>query len=95
MEKSILLHYLTPDEFKQIIREVIREELFTKNNVENKDENVFLTREEACAMLKINKTTLGKWTKKGKLISYGIGNRRYYKKEDLLNSLVLLKAKRA
>lgn len=88
MEKSILLHYLTPDEFKQIIREVIREELFTKNNVENKDENVFLTREEACAMLKINKTTLGKWTKKGKLISYGIGNRVLYKKNEVVEGVL-------
>ncbi|MFD0778958.1 hypothetical protein ACFQZF_11140 [Flavobacterium myungsuense] len=27
MEKSILLHCISPDEFKQIIKEVIREEL--------------------------------------------------------------------
>jgi excisionase family DNA binding protein len=88
MEKSILLHCISPDELKQIIREVIREELFTKNNVENKDENVFLTREEACAILKINKTTLGKWTKKGKLISYGIGNRVLYKKNEVVEGVL-------
>jgi hypothetical protein len=38
---------------------------------------------------------LWSWTKKGKIDSYGIGHLRYYKKDDLLKSLVLLKVKRA
>lgn len=87
MEKSILLHCISLDEFKQIIKEVIREELFTKSNLEIQDENVFLTREEACAVLKINKTSLWKWTKKGKLISYGIENRVLYKKNEVIESI--------
>ena len=88
MGKSILLHCITPEELKQIIKEVIREEIFTKSNLEIQDENVFLTREEACAVLKINKTSLWKWTKKGKLISYGIGNRVLYKKSEVLESIL-------
>ncbi|MFD0778957.1 helix-turn-helix domain-containing protein [Flavobacterium myungsuense] len=54
-----------------------------------------MTRKETCEFFKIDSTTLWNWTNKGKIDSYGIGNRRYYKKEDLLNSLVLLKVKRA
>ncbi|WP_339837280.1 helix-turn-helix domain-containing protein [uncultured Flavobacterium sp.] len=96
MEKSILLHCILPDELKQIIKEVIKEELLqVKKQLEEKETDILMTRQETCEFLKINSTTLWNWTNKGKIECYGIGNRRYYKKEDLLKSLVLLKVKRA
>ncbi|WP_396212766.1 helix-turn-helix domain-containing protein [Flavobacterium sp.] len=96
MEKQILLHSITPDELKQTIREVIREELLeVKKQFQEKDSEILMTRKETCEFFKIDSTTLWHWTNKGKIDSYGIGNRRYYKKEDLLNSLVLLNVKRA
>ena len=50
--------------------------------------NELLTRAEACILLKINMTTLWNWSKKGRIISYGIGNRVYYKRGELMGSLV-------
>jgi excisionase family DNA binding protein len=92
MGKSILLHSMTPEELKQIIKEVIQEELLeVRKQLEENDSEVLLTRQETCEFLKISITTLWQWTKKGKIESYGIGNRVYYKKEDLLKSLVLLR----
>lgn len=92
MEKSILLHCITPEELKQIVKEVIQEEfLEVKKQPEEKDKECLLSRRETCEFLKISLTTLWHWTNKGKIDSYGIGNRVYYKKVDLLNSLVLLK----
>jgi hypothetical protein len=88
MEKRILLHCITPDELRQIIREIIREEIFANDARAKQDENIFLTREETCAILKINKTSLLKWTKKGRLIRYGIGNRVLYKKSEVLESVL-------
>jgi len=96
MGKSILLHCITPDELKQIIKEVIKEELLeVKNKLEEKDSEILMTRQETCKFLKIDSSTLWHWTNKGKIDCYGIGNRRYYKKEDLIKCLVLLKVKRA
>lgn len=57
------------------------------NSAKNNDENVLLSRTEACELLKINFTSLWKHTKSGKLNSYGIGNRVYYKKGEILNSI--------
>ena len=95
MEKSILLHCISPSELKQIIKEIIREELVeVRKKLEEKDSDVLLSRQETCDFLKIDSSTLWSWTKKGKIDCYGIGNRRYYK-EDLLNNLVLLKVKSA
>ena len=50
-------------------------------------ETELITREEACKLLSINKTSLWKHTKSGRLKSYGIGNRVYYKKSELLESI--------
>ena len=55
------------------------------------DNEVLLTREETCEFLKINSSTLWDWTNKNKVTAYGIGNRRYYKRSELLNSLKELK----
>jgi hypothetical protein len=96
MEKSILLHCITPEELKQIIKEVIQEELLeVRKQLEEKDSEVLMSRQETIDFLKIDSSTLWSWTNKGKIDCYGIGNRRYYKKADVLNSLVLLKVKRA
>ncbi len=54
-------------------------------------EGGLLNREEVCKMLSINKTTLWKYTKLGKLKSYGIGNRVLYKRNEVLECLTLLK----
>ncbi len=58
-----------------------------------KDDEI-LTREETANDLKINLTTLWHWTNKGRLVSYGIGSRRYYKKHEILDHLVKLKVQK-
>lgn len=96
MEKSILLHCISPNELKQIIKVVIQEELLEiKKQLEEKDSEVLFTRQETIDFLKIDSSILWSWTNNGKIQCYGIGNRRYYKKVDVINSLVLLKVKRA
>lgn len=57
--------------------------------IERKDkpQNDLLTRDEVCKLLSINKTSLWKHTKSGKLLSYGIGNRIYYKRNEVLESI--------
>ena len=52
----------------------------------NEDE-ILLSRLETAKLLKINLTSLWKHTKSGKLISYGIGNRVFYRKDEVLKSL--------
>ena len=91
MENSIMLHNLSPLDLEEIIAKVVKtqlEDFFKPSGVHNLDE--LLTRAETCRFLKINMTTLWNWSKKGKIISYGIGNRVYYKKSELLESLARL-----
>ena len=91
-----MLHCITPEELRQMIKEVIKEELLeVRKQLEENDSKVLLTREETCKFLKIESSILWSWTNKGKIDCYVMDNRRYYKKEDVHNSLVHLKVKRA
>jgi hypothetical protein len=92
MEKQILLSCISPEELKQLIKEVIKEELVVlKKDLAVKESDVLLTRSETCELLKIDSSTLWNWTKKGKITCYGIGARRYYKRDEILKSLIVLK----
>ena len=86
---SILLQDLTPDQLGNLIDEKIvsrLEEL--KKHLDNKQaSDELLTRDETCAFLSIDSSTLWAWTNKGKVNAYGIGARRYYKRSELLDCL--------
>ena len=89
---AILLESLTVEQLQQLIGtsvkngiQELQKELQTKDNSEE-----LMTREETCQFLKIDSSTLWAWTNKGKVKCYGIGNRRYYKKNELLQCLIPL-----
>lgn len=54
-------------------------------------EEELLTPQETCKYLKIHETTLWRWTKDGRVICYGIGGSRFYKKSEILDALKPLK----
>ena len=92
MTNSILLQNVSPEELTELIKEGVKsqlEDFKTNLNTHNPDE--LLTREQTCKMLQIDSSTLWHWTNKGKVSAFGIGNRRYYKKAEILESLIPLK----
>jgi hypothetical protein len=48
-------------------------------------------RKEALELLSTTPATLWRWEKQGKIKSYGIGGKRYYKRTELLEALTLKK----
>lgn len=52
-----------------------------------KEPTQYLTRQEVKEMLSIDLSTLSRWTKDGKLKAYGIGNRVYYKRSEVEDTL--------
>jgi hypothetical protein len=92
MQNSILLQNVSPEQFKELITNVFKTQLEDfKNNFKANNGDELLTREETCKLLQINSSTLHHWQNKGKVKAYGIGNRRYYKKAELLECLTPLK----
>lgn len=90
---SILLENLSVEQLQKMIDTSIKNGIQNQQKeFQNKNEQEeLLTREETCKFLKIDSSTLWAWTNKGKVIAYGIGARRYYKRSELLECLTLLK----
>ena len=91
-QNSVMVHNMDVPQFQELIQSTVKEqldELKLSFNKDNSDE--LLTREETYNLLKIDSSTLWKKKKKGKLLSYGIANRRYYKRKEVIECLILLK----
>lgn len=84
MQGTIQLIQLTPDEFESRIYQRVKSEFEAiKKEFQPKEPTEFLTRNETRDFLKVDLSTLHNWTKKGKLKSYGIGNRIYYRRDEV------------
>ena len=79
-----------PDELMDLIEKriekTINSVLINAKNSNNNTSN-FLTEKETASLLKVNRTTIYNWTKKGKLTKYSIGNRVLYKLDEIENAL--------
>ncbi len=92
MEETVMVHNIGVQQLSEIIRSTVKEELNDVFEALKREKNeTLLSREETYRFLKIDSTTLWYWTKANKLKCYAIGNRRYYKKSEVLECLTLLK----
>lgn len=76
---------LTPEELREIIIEGTAQafENFQNEKGTSGDEMVYVSRKEACNLLKVSKVTLYNWDKKGILKARKIGTRVLYTMEDI------------
>lgn len=81
---QILLNGITLEQLVEALKPLLQ---YPTTNQLQQPENKLITREETCNLLSINKTSLWKHTKNGKLKSYGLGNRVYYKLEEILEAV--------
>ena len=84
---------ITPADLKkELVKDLKNSLLFElSKEFQPKKPTEYLTRTEVAKLLKIDLSTLWSYTKKNKLISYGIGNRVLYKRAEVENALVQLK----
>lgn len=81
-----------PTEFKNSILKGVKEQIGElKSSYQPKSPEELLTRAETAELLKINISTLSYWTKQGKLKSYGVASRVYYKRSEIMEAIVELK----
>lgn len=88
---TILFSGINPQEFKKEILDGVKsylQELLSQQK--EKEASDYLTRQQVAEMLSIDLSTVHNWTKQGKLISYGIGNRVYYKLSEVEDAIVKL-----
>jgi hypothetical protein len=91
VQNSIIVHNLNVLQFEELLKSTVKEQFDNfKSNITNTNDDELLTREETYKLLKIDSSTLWAWTKKGKIKAYGIANRRYYIKSEILKCLIPL-----
>lgn len=85
MGGQVIVSGFGADEFLEALRAVVRAEL------KNGEPEELMTREEVAEFMKVNLSTVSGWTSKGKIVCYGMGGRRYYKKSEIMSALEILK----
>jgi excisionase family DNA binding protein len=93
--KTIQFIDTSPEQLTADIMQGVKAELENlKKEFLPKQPNEYLTRQEVADWLKVDLSTLWLWVKKGKLISYGIGNRVYFKREEVESAIIALKQRK-
>lgn len=89
--KSIQFIQVSPEELESKILEGIKVHLdLFLQDFKPKSPTDYLTRKEVAELFDVDISTIHNWCKSGKLTPYGIGNRVYFKREDVDNSLTPL-----
>lgn len=83
MNPDFFLNGKTLEEFVSVLVPLLSPQLLAQLQLTNE----ILTPEEVCRLLTCKRTTLWKHTKSGKLKSYGLGNRVYYKRDEILEAI--------
>ena len=91
--QQISLTQLSLEELVQEITRPLLSKIDTlEARIEKKDSDVLWTREETSERLKIDLSTLSRWTKQGKITAHSIGARIYYKESSIQEALIALKS---
>lgn len=77
------------DQKLNLLKDSLLSEL--KQEFQPKMPEEFLTRIEVANLLKVNVNTVDRWSKEDKLKRYGIGDRIFYKRSEVEESIVRLK----
>lgn len=73
--------------------ELISKQKFSNSRTKTQDDPLknFVEKSEAMDILGVSSATLYRWEQKGKIQSYGIGTKRYYKRTELESAITAIK----
>lgn len=88
MKQTIEFYQITPDELIENILNAVQNQINSlRADFQPKQPPQYLTRKMTAQMLSISLVTLHDWTRKGILKHYKLGNRTYYRLEDVETAL--------
>lgn len=91
--KTLQIQQISVVELSSIIKNSLREEITNLNQKSldtSKEQEELLTRKDVLEMLKISSVTLWNWQKTGKVKVYKFSNKCFYKRNELVDSLMSL-----
>lgn len=93
MQNAVLLENVSPEKLTELISTVFKKELedFKKELITQSENEDLLNREQLLELLQINASTLWHWQNKGRITVYKFANKCYYKRSEIMQSLIALK----
>lgn len=89
---TVQLIQVTPEQLQDAILKGVQIQLKElKQDFQPKCPTEYLTRSEVAELLKVDISTVHNWSKAGKLKRHGLGNRVYYKRSEVEESIIPLK----
>lgn len=90
--KQVQFLQTTPDELATLINEKVNQSIERLKDELKSDnhEKELLTQKETAEFFKVDASTIYHWVKRGNINAYGVGGRRYFKRSELIKSLILL-----
>jgi excisionase family DNA binding protein len=86
MKNSTSIEIVTPSDLREIVREVIVEEV-TKLIPQKSTGQKYYTRKEAAKRARITMPTLDKYIQEGKIKAHRLGRRVLFSEEDIKNAI--------
>jgi excisionase family DNA binding protein len=88
MTDAVLVNGVTPQQLTETILKGVETQINDlKKNFTPKEPEDFLTRMETAKLLKISLTTVHEWSNTGILKMYKVGNRTYFRRKEIENTL--------
>lgn len=84
---NVILQGITAEELSKLIAVEVQKLQNQKNTAPNPTDDL-ITPKEACEILQCTSVTLWRWEKKGRVTPYGIGGKKFFKRSELLQSIV-------
>lgn len=95
MKQITQIQDVTVSELQDMLTDAVRAQFSELKDVllssKSNNEDNLLTPKEVCELLGISKVTLWNYQNSGKFQVVGIGQKRYYKRADVMNALRLKK----
>lgn len=89
MDAITQLHGTTPEKLTESILDGVRAQINElKKEFQPKEPDVFLTRKDTAELLKISLVCLHDWCNKGIIKPYKLGNRTYFSRKELVESVL-------
>ena len=93
MTKATLLQNLSPEDLTDLIGNIFDTKLkeFQKNQNTQAANDDLMSREQVLSFLQIDPSTLWHWQNKGRITVYKFANKCYYKRSELMATIMPLK----
>lgn len=91
MKEATILHEISPEQIIELFNGLQKQLNEFKESFVPKTPEEYMSRKEVATMLKCDESTVSNWVNAGKIQSYGLSGRVWYKRSEIESAIIPLK----